>query len=277
MDHAEARTLLSDLALEPARLRLLGRDPESMPPDLRAHIQTCHDCSTEIAAWQLTVAALDTAVSATSADEDDHAGSIRALAAAGGVIALPPGLRERTLAAARESTSPPIRSISGPRRARRLPALLAIAAAVVLLVGGGAVVVNGGLQHNQANSEISALASATTELDRILGDPGHKTAQLTTLDGKPAGSVSWSTAQDRVVVLTTALQAPASGQVYRCRVEKNGSAVVVGEMRFSGSVAYWAGSLSAWGANFAPGSQFTVNLEPSDWSSGGTRVLVGTL
>ena len=278
MDHTEARVLLMDLALAPARVRMLVEDSASMPPALRAHIQTCGDCKTELESWRLTVAALDMAVSAGSADADDPARSIRELAASAGAATMPPGLRERTLTAASDSTSPqPILPDSGVRRARRLPVWLAAAAALVLLVGGGAFAVDRTFQLNQANSEISALASATTDLDRILADPGHKVAQLATLDGKPAGSVSWSTAQDQVVVLTSALQPPPAGQVYRCRVMNNGSATVVGEMRFSGSVAYWAGSLSSWGASFAPGSQFTVSLEPSDWSSGGTRVLVGTL
>jgi hypothetical protein len=249
-----------------------------MPPALRAHIQTCSDCKTELESWRSTVAALDTAVSPSSAEADDPARSLRELAASTGAATLPPGLRERTLAAAGESASPlPIRGISEARRARRLPVWLAAAAVLVLLVGGGAFTVDRTFQLNQANSELSALTSATSDLDRILADSGHKVAQLSTLDGTPAGSVSWSTAQDQVVVLTTALQAPPDGRVYRCRVVSNGSAVIVGEMSFSGSVAYWAGSISSWGANFTPGSQFTVSLEPTDWSSGGTRVLVGTL
>jgi deazaflavin-dependent oxidoreductase (nitroreductase family) len=72
-------------------------------------------------------------------------------------------------------------------------------------------------------------------------------------------------------------ESPPSGQVYRCSIEHNGSRVVVGEMRFSGSLAYWAGTLDSWGATPAAGSRFLVSLEPMGGGSSGTPVLSGTL
>jgi hypothetical protein len=80
-----------------------------------------------------------------------------------------------------------------------------------------------------------------------------------------------------VVVLTTALQSPPAGQVYRCWIEQDGAGVAVGEMQFSGSTAYWAGSLGSWGNAVAPSGRFWVSLEPVAGGSRGTLVLTGTL
>jgi len=66
--------------------------------------------------------------------------------------------------------------------------------------------------------------------------------------------------------------------VYRCWIEQAGARTAVGEMRFSGSLAYWAGSLGSWGGTFAPGGRFWVSLEPASGGAGsGPPALVGTL
>ena len=83
------------------------------------------------------------------------------------------------------------------------------------------------------------------------------------------------------MVLTTALQAPPPGKVYRCWIGQGAASTAVGEMLFSGSTAYWAGSLASWGYSAAPGGRFWVSLEPtaggSPGGSGGPPALVGTL
>ena len=150
-------------------------------------------------------------------------------------------------------------------------------AVLVVLVVGGAVIVDRTGQLDRAKADSAALAGVTATLDGILQDPGHQVAVLKTPAGTPAGTVSWSASDRSVVVLTTALQSPPAGQVYRCWIEQNGAGVAVGEMQFSGSTAYWAGSLGSWGNAVAPSSRFWVSLEPVAGGSKGTLVLVGTL
>lgn len=277
MDHAEANARLMDLSLEPARLRALDRDASPGSSELRAHFATCADCRAELESWRATIAALDTAVSGEDMAGDVPARSLRELAASTGSVALPAGLRARTLAAAGARTSWPLAQVAAQRRWIQPSAWLAIAAALVVVVAGAVVVVDRTRQLDQARADTAALQTVTAGLDRILEDPSHRVAQLTTPAGTPAGSVSWSASEGTVVVITGALQNPPSGQVYRCWVEQNGTRVVVGEMRFSGSIAYWAGGLGSWGATFAPGGRFSVSLEPASGGSSGTPVLVGTL
>jgi hypothetical protein len=277
MDHAEARNRLMDLVLEPARLRGLDRDEGPESSELLAHISTCPECGAELGSWRGTYSALDKAVRAGASDATDPAATLRDLAATAGLVALPPGLRARALAMAEPPTALPVRTIAAPRRFRRLPAFLAAAAAIVLVVGASAVVVDFNGQLSRANAEVASLGAVTSGMDLVLQDPGHKVAQLLTPDGKPAGSLAWSTARGEIVVLAHALAGPPAGQVYRCRVQQDGSAVVVGEMRFSGSLAYWAGPMDSWTPSFSPGSRFIVSLESSAGNSPGTQVLSATL
>jgi uncharacterized protein YidB (DUF937 family) len=277
MDHAEANARLMDLVLEPARLRGLDRDMSAGSSELRAHIATCADCRGELDAWRATVAALDGAVTTAPIDGDLRAASLGDLADSAVDAALPEGLRARILGAPRELTGPRVHHVAPSRRPMRIPSWLALAAALVVLIGGTAVVVNRTQQLDQARAQTAAINTVAAGLDHILQDPGHRVAQLVTPSGAPAGSVSWSASQSSIVVITDALANPPAGQVYRCWVSQGASGVVVGEMQFSGSIAYWAGSLDAWSATFVPGGKFWVSLEPVSGGSKGTRVLSGTL
>ena len=277
MDHAEARELLLDLASEPARLRELDRDPGAGAAGLRAHVATCAACGADRDAWRATFAALDMAIRADVTGGDDPARSLGDLARSAGSVTPPARLRERTLAIALEETPVPLRRAATPRRSLRPAAWLAIAAALVVFVGGAAIAVDRSRQLDQARAENAALAGVTATLDQILQDPGHRVATLTTSAGAPAGSLSWSASNGTVAVLSTALQAPPAGQVYRCWIEQDGARVPVGEMQFSGSTAYWAGSLASWGYAPAPGDRFTVSLEPAAGGGGGTPTLMASL
>jgi hypothetical protein len=277
MDHAEAREQLLDLALEPARLRELEADTSPGSAELRAHLATCAACRDDLEGWRRTLAALHMAVSVDPLYGDVPAGSLGELAASAGAATPSAELRARTLAAAHRQTRTPVLRVQAPPRSVRWPALLAMAAVLVVLVVGGAVVVDRTGQLDRAKADAAALAGVTATLDGILQDPGHQVALLKTPAGTPAGTVSWSASDQSVVVLTTALQSPPTGQVYRCWIEQNGAGVAVGEMQFSGSTAYWAGSLGSWGNAVAPNSRFWVSLESVAGASKGTLVLVGTL
>ena len=302
MDHSEARDRLLDLALEPARLRAFDRQSDLVAPELRAHLAGCAECRAELESWRATVAALDTAVSTAPTIGAAPAGSLRNLSvdadAAG--VALPQRLRARTLAAARarpalepaarESAAPepvdsernnsPVAAMAAARRLRgamNAGTWLAIAAALVVVVAGAALVVDRTQQLDSARTEAAALGTVTASLDRILQDPDHKVASLTTSTGASAGSVSWSVSQGSVVVLAEALQSPPPGHVYRCWIEQGATRVAVGEMQFSSSIAYWAGSVDSWSVAFAPGSRFGMSLESIGGGTSGTPVLVGSL
>ena len=277
MDHTETRERLADRALEPERLRGLDHDTSPGSSELRAHLATCAACRADLEAWRGTLAALEMAVSVEPMDGDVPGRSVGELVASAGAVTPPAGLRARTLAAAFERTPTPIPRVEAPRRSIRWPAWLAIAAALVLLLGGAAIVFDRTQQLDLARADVAALARVTATLDRILQDPGHQVAMLKTLAGTPAGSVSWSASDGSVVVLTTALQNPPPGQVYRCWIEQNAARAAVGEMLFSGSTAYWAGSLGSWGDTVAPGGRFWVSLEPIGGSARGTPVLEATL
>jgi len=277
VDHAEAREWLLDLASEPWRLRELDLDPGIEAAELRAHLGTCAACRADLDAWRATFAVLDLAVRADAAGDEDPAGSLGDLARSAGSITLPAGLRERTLSVARDEAPVPLRPAATRRRSLRPTAWLAIAAALVVFVGGAAIAVERGRQLDQAQADSAALAGVTATLDHILQDPAHRVATLTTPAGTPAGSLSWTASDGTVVVLTTALQAPPAGQVYRCWIEQGGARVQVGEMQFTGSTAYWAGNMASWGYAPAPGDRFTVILEPVAGGGGGTPALVTSL
>jgi anti-sigma factor RsiW len=277
MDHTEAREQLLDRALEPARLRSLDADTSPESAELRAHLAACPACQAELAAWRGTLAAMDLAVGADAAAGGAPATSLGALDRPGDDLAPPAGLRARTLAAAITPAPLPVGNLDLPRRPFRWPAWLAMAAVIVLLVVGGAVIVDRSGQLDRAKADAAALAGVTATLDGILQDPAHQVAVLQTPAGAPAGTVSWSASDQSVVVLSTALKGPPAGQVYRCWIERNGAGVAVGEMQFSGSTAYWAGSLGSWGTTVAPGGRFWVSLEPVAGGSRGTLVLTGTL
>jgi anti-sigma factor RsiW len=277
MDHTEAREQLLDRALEPARLRSLDADASPGSAELRAHLAACPACQAELAAWRGTLAAMDLAVGADAAAGGAPATSLGALDRPGDDLAPPAGLRARTLAAAITPAPLPVGNLDLPRRPFRWPAWLAMAAVLVLLVVGGAVIVDRSGQLDRAKADAAALAGVTATLDGILQDPAHQVAVLQTPAGAPAGTVSWSASDQSVVVLSTALKGPPAGQVYRCWIERNGAGVAVGEMQFSGSTAYWAGSLGSWGTTVAPGGRFWVSLEPVAGGSRGTLVLTGTL
>jgi anti-sigma factor RsiW len=278
MDHAEAREQLLDLALEPARLHALETAPSPEWAELRVHLATCPNCKAELAAWRGTYAALDLALSSDPAAGAVSATSLMALAASAGDVVPPAGLRARTLGAAADTRAPsPVGAFKAPRRLPRWPAFLAMAAALVVFIGGAAIVVDRTGQLDRAQAEVTSLAGVTATLDRVLQDPGHHVAVLRTPAGTPAGSVAWSSSGVSVVVLTTALQNPPPGQVYRCWVQQAGAGVVLGEMQFSGSTAYWAGSVRSWVDSLSSGDRFWVSLEPVGGGSRGTLALEGTL
>jgi anti-sigma factor RsiW len=258
MDHAEAHERLGDLALDPARLAQLDTDEAPEAADLRAHLATCADCREELAALRETDRAIRDAFAA-AVDTGPPA-----------ILRVPPNLKDRVLAAAREDPPAAFQAAAapvvvdpnparGPRPTRRWLSL-ALAAALVAAIGLGGVLSQRLADLGVARAELGEMTEAVAMLDRILTAEKHVVVALVTADGTPGGVIAWN--REEVVVLSTALNRPPDGREYACWMEENGKRWKVGSMQFSGSTAYWAGSLEGWNASFDPGTRFGVSLSP---------------
>jgi hypothetical protein len=287
MEHAEAHERLSDLALEPRRLAALAHDPSAEAAALRAHLAGCDRCTADLASWQRTWTEIGQVSGRTT---DPEAPTASGALGADVLIEPPAGLRDRVLAAATgtpgtrpgsgsesEGVSVPAAGRAGetePRRSRLPRAWLVATAAVIVALLASASTYLGTAELDRLRTENAELAAAAATLDRVFAAERFWTVTLRTADGSPGGTLAWS-AQE-VVVVTSGLPAPGSGQSYRCWLERDGSRTRMGEMAFSGSTGYWAGSLDEYGQGaLRPGGRFGVSLVPA--GGGGTPVLVGEL
>ena len=260
MDHAEVHERLADLALDPARLAALDDDPSPDAADLRAHLASCGECRAELE----SVRATDRAIRDAFASARD--------AGAPAILRPPASLKNRVLAAARESdreadreadrlagaSAEPVRRGPIAIQSTRRWLSLALAAALVAAIGFGGALSQRIGELSAARDELSEMTSVVAVLDRILAAERHVTVPLETADGSPGGVIAWS--REEVVVLSTSLDRPPAGREYACWFEENGERWKVGEMHFSGSTAYWAGPLVDWNASFDAGTRFGVSL-----------------
>ena len=115
-------------------------------------------------------------------------------------------------------------------------------------------------QRAAAEASASSLQVALAAVDRMLATD-HKVVALRDTSGGTAGTISWS--RHDWVVLTTALERAARRKHYRCwLVENGGQSMAVGQMEFSGGIAFWATSVDAWQTwEIGPTTQFIVSLE----------------
>ena len=287
MDHAEALARLAELVLEPDRLDRLagvaaGASAAAGDADVADHVATCPECSTEVGAWQRTARLLDAATAGVRGSPRSTLRDLAATDLGSAPIAVPPELRDRTIAAIRSepsarSSSAPTTAVpsSAPRRRMRraLPVWLSAAAAVAVLIVGAGFLAEQGRQLDAAEAEVHELATILSQLDGILQDPAHATAVLSSSTGAAAGSAAWGPSSDVIVVLTSDLPAPPSGLVYRCWLESGGARTAIGDMGFNGSLAYWAGSPGEWGGA-SPGGRLGVSLEAAAGGVEGEPILV---
>jgi hypothetical protein len=287
MEHAEAHERLSDLALEPRRLAALAHDASAEAVALREHLARCDRCAADLASWQRTWTEIGLVSGRATADATAPAAS--GALGADVLIEPPAGLRERVLGAA--AGTPASGSTAGsepagaadpaarphgrdPRRSRLTRAWLVAAAAVIVALLASASSYLGTAELDRLRGDNAGLAAAAATLDRVFAAERFWTVTLRTADGSPGGTLAWS-AQE-VVVVTSRLPAPGAGQSYRCWLERDGARTGMGEMAFSGSTGYWAGSLESYGQPvLRPGGRFGVSLVPA--AGVGTPVLVGEL
>ena len=255
MDHAEAHERIADLALEPGALAAALAEDSSGDRDLTAHVASCERCRADVEAWRGVHGSLER--------------SLRASGPGGraDIEPIEPGdeLRSRILQAA--ATAGP-RAAVAAERGRRIGSasprlgstILGLAAALLVAVAGTLLLAGPGTDLARQVSEARALSGAIAAVDRILADPDHDVVGLRTPGGQIGGSIAWSS-QD-LVVLTSALQPPAPGSVYRCWLVGRSKEQAIGQMDFAGSTAYWVGSLDEWASTaLRPGWSFYVTLE----------------
>jgi hypothetical protein len=144
------------------------------------------------------------------------------------------------------ATTAPARAPSGRRAA--LGWIAAIAAAVVLSVATTSILVGGRVDQRlaQQTDTIHTLEEVTTATLRVTSEPDSRRVALTgTSDPGLVGSLVFSPSTSELVVVTTGLTEPPSGQEYRCWVERAGRRERVGKMFFSDDLAYWIGPVPA--------------------------------
>jgi hypothetical protein len=262
MDHGAAHERIEDLLLDPKRLAAL--DTSTSPDDvaLREHLDSCPACRADLEGWARIHAALADAVPGDAAEAT----------AAVEQLEPPPSLRARVLSAVRAEAPTQADALApvpmAEARTRRWGGLagaraawLGLAAALVLLVVGAGVLVEQAGKLSTAQDETDNLAGAMAAVDRVLAEPQHRVAVLTTADGTRAGTVSWT--RHDLVVLSTALSAPKPGEVYRCWLSSDGQGWAIGKMDFAADTAYWVGSVDEWASfEIGPKTLFRVSLEP---------------
>ncbi|MBI2780999.1 MAG: anti-sigma factor [Chloroflexi bacterium] len=251
MDHAAAHERIEDLVLEPARLAALAGSTDPADVALREHVAGCAVCGADLEGWQGLQRRLAVALP----------GSVDAATAVVEPIGVPPSLRAAVVAAVRDADrAPASTSIVQARRRPPIVGWLAVAAAIVVLAGSVAITIDQIGQRGAAEARAAGLSNAIAAVDRVLVAPEHRVVGLKDGAGAAGGTISWS-GQD-LVVLTTALEPPPTGQRYLCwLVEGDGSASLIGQMYFAGRTAYWVGSLDEWATfRIGPNTRFVVTL-----------------
>jgi hypothetical protein len=298
VNHAEVRDRMELAAIEPDGLdRLMAGDmPEAA--GIAGHLAGCPACLDELGRLRRTAALVRLAFEAGVPSEDEAAATARA-GGAPDEPALPPELRERTLAFVRDfgvrrpvltladaaamvgsSPAPPAAQLatSRPRSLRDFvrPAAWAgsIAAAVVVSVVATSLLLGGG-RLTEDTSDLSKLAAWSIDVARA---PDARQVSLRSPSGaSTAGLLAFVPSMGELVVSAHDLAPAPAGKEYRCWMEVPGGRKVVGRMFFAGGIAYWVGPVRDLGA-IAAGTHFGITLVDAAGSSvEGDPVLLGTL
>ena len=285
MDHAEAHERIADLALEPRRVIDLETDPKPDDEALLAHVRTCAICRADLDSWRRTH---ETVLATSFTGEADAARGRPAgppdRPATDDVLQPPASLRMAVAAIPGHSLRPvesegrpstaPSAATAGRRSGWRLPALAAVLV-IGLVVGLGAVVADQVGRADVARHQVDQLVGLSKSVDRVLRDADHTAISLVGLDGEPAGTAAWSSAE--IVVMSTALTPPGVGAEYRCWVERDGQRTPIGAMRFADGVAYWWGPMDRYDDLPFEGGRLGVSLELTGQPGSGAPVLLGEL
>jgi hypothetical protein len=152
-------------------------------------------------------------------------------------------------------------------------AVIVSVAVTAALLGGAGAGTAGGL-----SPEAGVLGRITATSLRIETQTDARSVVLTAAAGGPAvGRVEYSGSSGELVVVASGIARPPAGQEYRCWVVIEGQRTRLGEMYFSGDVAYWIGRIDLL-AQVQPGARFGVSLvDASGTPIGPDPVMGGTL
>jgi len=119
---------------------------------------------------------------------------------------------------------------------------MALAAAALVLVFVSGAVLSGplGLGGQQQSAE-SDVGDAVATASRILADPNHLEARLTTPDGQAGGTALLAGTSQDIVIVSSVLK--PSDTTYDCYVISGGAPTWIGRMQFYGTTSYWEGTL----------------------------------
>jgi hypothetical protein len=266
MDHDATREQMELAALEPAGIERLMAGDTPTAQAVAAHLTGCPACTGELARLERASKLIGAAVRETPpADLRERTlATVRALGRTRGVPALagaaPGGLASEVAVPMPIPAAGPMRSPRGRRVA--VGWIAAIAAAVVLSVATTSLVVGWRVDRSLAaqTETIGALQEVTTGTLRVTSEPDARHVVLTAASNPNLnGTLVFSPSTSELVVVTTGLTLPPSGQEYRCWVERAGERERVGKMFFSGDLAYWIGPVSAV-SGLSGGARFGVSL-----------------
>jgi hypothetical protein len=251
MDHDEVLEQLELAAVEPDGLARLVAGDTAIAAAVAGHLAGCDSCTGEFQRLGRAAPLLREVVRTTP----------------------PSALRERTLAYVREHGEPrgvAASAASAPasvadaaprRRANVLPWVATLAAASALAVATTSFLAYQQQSQRLADQEhaIADLVAVTSATLEIGAQPDVERVSLTAAGTDTSGSLLFSPASTKLVVVATGLQRPPAGQEYRCWVDRAGTRENVGRMFFAGDLAYWVGKVPAI-SDVAPGTTFGVSL-----------------
>lgn len=258
MDHDEVLEQLELAAVEPDGLARLVAGDTAIAAAVAGHLAGCDSCASEFQRLGRAAPLLREVVRTTP----------------------PSDLRERTLAYVREhgvprgaeassapapataALPPAAATNAAPRRqANLLPWVATLAAAIALALATTSFLAYQQASERLADQEhaIGDLVAVTSATLEISAQPDVERVSLTAAGTDTSGSLVFSPASTKLVVVATGLQRPPAGQEYRCWVDRAGTRENVGRMFFAGDLAYWVGKVPAI-SDVAPGTTFGVSL-----------------
>ena len=276
MDHDQTLEALELAAVEPGGLDRLMAGDTPQAAAIAGHLAGCEPCTDELGRLHRAVPLLRDVVRTTPPPElrERTLDFVRERGVARGAEARAPG--------APETPNVPTRVPTPLTRTRPtvLPWVAAIAAAAVVSVAATSFLVGGRLDAQIADQQraIAGLQRVTAATLEITGAQDAERVSLTAADGSAtSGSLLFSPATTRLVVVATGLTQPPDGREYRCWVLIDGVRQPVGRMFFAGDLAFWVGDTPAV-ATLPAGATFGVSLaEVGGTSLDADPVLVGEL
>jgi len=260
---------------------MAGDTPDSAM--VAGHLAGCPACLDELGRLRRTATLVRLALhdrDRSAAGPSSPAASPAAATAAdeAALPALPPELRERTLAFVREfGVQRPLRVAApstGAGFIRPAAWLASIAAALIVAVIGTSLVL-GGARRDDETADLTRLAAWS--IDVAHAPDAHAVSLVSPAGGRTAGLLAFAPSTGELVVSVHDLAPAPAGKEYRCWMEVAGQRTIVGRMFFAGGIAYWVGAVGGL-AEIPSGTRFGVTLVDAVGTSvDGDPVIVGSL